>query len=164
MQSNAATVQEYLASLPEDRRKDIETVRNVILKNLPKGYVESIYWGMIGYAIPLSRYPNTYNKQPIGPAALAAQKNYNALYLMAVYSDPATEQWFKDEYKKSGKKLDMGKSCLRFKSADDLPLDLIGKLIARFPVDEYIKLYEQGLDTYGKRTKGSGVKKKHSSQ
>jgi hypothetical protein len=95
-------------------------------------------FGMIGWCIPLSRYPDTYNGQPAGIAALAAQKNYFALYLMTVYGDAVTSAWFHSEYKKTGKKLDMGKSCLRFKSADDLPLDLIGKLIARVTPEQYI--------------------------
>ncbi len=157
---NATTAAEYIAQLPADRRDDIEKVRTVILKHLPKGYQEAIGYGMIGYVIPLSRYPNTYNRQPIGPAGLAAQKHYNSLYLMSVYANKETEQWFKAEYAKSGKKLNMGKSCLRFKKADDLPLDLIGKVIAKFSVDDFIKQYEQSLDSRGKRTKGSGVRKK----
>src|SRR5688500_627328 len=141
--SPAKSVPAYLASLPPEKRKDIEAVRKVIKKHLPRGYEEGMQWGMISYYIPLSRYPDTYNKQPLGIAAIAAQKSYNAVYLMGVYGDKATEKWFKAEYQKSGKKLDMGKSCLRFKKADDLPLDLVGKVIARVGVDDYIAHYEK---------------------
>ena len=100
-------------------------------------------WGMISYIIPLEEYPNTYNGAPLGIAALAAQKNYNSLYLMSVYGDPKTEKWFKDRYARSGKKLDMGKSCVHFKKAEDLPLDLIAEAIARVSKEEYIEKYEQ---------------------
>lgn len=162
--SPATTVQEYLESLPADRRVEIEAVRKVILENLPSGMEEIMTYGMIGYAIPLSRYPNTYNGQPLGPAALAMQKQKNSLYLMSVYGNKEIERWFKDEYAKSGKKLDMGKSCLRFKKASDLPLDLIGKLIARVSVEDFIEQYEQSLNVNGKRTRGSGVRKKASTK
>jgi hypothetical protein len=140
--SKAKTVPEYLKSLPEDRRAAISKVRQVVLKNLPKGYVETMNWGMISYEIPLKRYPDTYNKQPLGVAALASQKNYMTLYLMAVYADPKTARWFHEQYRASGKKLDMGKSCVHFKKLADLPLDVIGATIARYSVDKYIERYE----------------------
>ncbi len=140
--SSDLTVDDYLASLPADRRKDIETIREVILKNLSLGYEEKMNWGMITYEIPLERYPNTYNGQPLGLVALAAQKNHIGLYLMNVYGNPEVEKWFKEEYQKSGKKLDMGKSCVRIKRAADLPLDLIGKTVAKTSVAGYIKIYE----------------------
>jgi hypothetical protein len=95
-------------------------------------------YGMLGWYVPLSRYPDTYNKQPLALASLAAQKGYNALYLMTVYGHPPTDKWFRAAYKKSGKKLDMGKSCVRFKSLDDLPLDVVGEVIAKVGVDEYV--------------------------
>ncbi|MDA0988146.1 MAG: DUF1801 domain-containing protein [Chloroflexi bacterium] len=128
--SAATTVEEYLAELPMDRRADLNAVRNVILENLPEGYEECMQYGMIGYVIPLEKYPVTYNKQPLGIAALAAQKNYFSLYLMNVYGDPETERWFVEEYRASGKKL------------DNLPLDLIGRAVARTPVDDFIEMYE----------------------
>ncbi len=140
--SNAQTVDEYLAELPPDRREAIAAVRKVILDNLPQGYEETMYFGMIGYVIPLARYPVTYNKQPLGYAALASQKNYMSLYLMNVYGESETEQWFRDEYKASGKKLNMGKSCVRFKTLNDLPLDLIARAIAATTVEGFIELYE----------------------
>ena len=140
--SSAQTVEEYLAELAPDRREAIDAVRKVILDNLPAGYEEMMQFGMIGYVIPLERYPVTYNKQALQYAALASQKHYMSVYLMSVYSDSDSEQWFAEQYRASGKKLDMGKSCVRFKKLDDLPLDLIGRAIARTPVDEYIEVYE----------------------
>ncbi len=155
--SEAKTVKQYLAELPDDRREVIEAVRAVILKHLPNGYEETMLWGMITYAIPLERYPDTYNGQPLGIAALAAQKNNYAIYLMGVYGSDMTREWFEREWKNTGKKLQMGKSCVRFKKLDDIPLDLIGQLIAKIPVETYIKHYEQSLDARGKRTKQGGL-------
>ncbi|HEX2202692.1 MAG TPA: DUF1801 domain-containing protein [Longimicrobium sp.] len=142
VQSRAATVEEYLAELPEDRRAVVSAVRDVVVRNLPEGYRESVGYGMITYAIPLERYPDTYNKQPLAYAALAAQKNYYALYLTTPYQDPAQAEWLRDEFEKAGKKLDMGKSCLRFKKLDDLPLDAVGRVIASTPPDAFIAQYE----------------------
>jgi uncharacterized protein YdhG (YjbR/CyaY superfamily) len=141
--SKAATVADYLAELPADRRRTISAVRAVIRKSLPKGYKESVGYGMICYAVPLSTYADTYNGQPLCYAALASQKNYCALYLMNVYGDTQTAKAFRDGFKKAGKKLDMGKSCVRFKTADDLPLDVIGKTIAATPVTAFIGQYER---------------------
>ena len=136
------SVAEYIEGLPEDRARDIETVRRVILEHLPEGYHEEIGFGMIVYVIPLARYPVTYNKQPLMYAGLASHKNYMSVYLMNVYGDPETERWFTDRYRASGKKLNMGKSCVRFKKLDDLPLDLVGDVIGRTTPDEYIRGYE----------------------
>ena len=141
--SKATTVADYLAELPEERRRTISAVRAVVRKNLPKGYKESIGYGMICYTVPLSTYPDTYNGQPLCYAALAAQKNYCALYLMNVYGDTATAKAFRDGFKKAGKKLDMGKSCVRFKTADDLPLDVIGQTVAATPLTAFIEQYER---------------------
>ena len=143
MKSDAATVEEYLAGLPEDRRDAIEAVRRVVLENLPDGYEECMSAGMIGYVVPLSRYPDTYNRQPLGLAALASQKRHMALYLNNVYSDEETRDWFTSAYAASGKRLDMGKSCVRFKRLNDLPLDVIGQSIARTSVDEFLAFYEE---------------------
>ena len=140
--SKAETVDGYLAELPEDRRAAISAVRQVDLENLPQGYEEMMQFGMIGYVIPLERYPVTYNGQALQYAALASQKNYMSLYLMNVYSDEAVERWFVDRYKDSGKRLDMGKACVRFKSLQDLPIDLVGEAIALTPVDRFIERYE----------------------
>jgi hypothetical protein len=141
--SKATTVTEYLDALPPDRRKEIEKVRRTIKKNLPKGYKENIGFGAISYEIPLKDFPDTYNGQPLAYAALASQKNYNALYLMVPYGDPKQRQQLEDAFAKAGKKLDMGKSCVRFKTADDLPLPAIGKLIAAVPPSKYIKRYQE---------------------
>lgn len=141
--SKAETVEQYLQELPEDRRAVVSAVREVIVRNLPAGYREGVGYGMIGYTIPLDDYPDTYNGQPLSYAGLAAQKNHYALYLTTVYSDPAQEQWLRDEFARAGKKLDMGKSCVRFKRLDDLPLDAIGKVIASTPPGEFISLYER---------------------
>ena len=128
--------------MPEDRRAAISAVRQVVLENLPQGYEEMMQFGMIGYVIPLERYPVTYNGQALQYAARASQKNYMSLYLRNVYSDEAVERWFVDRYKDSGKRLDMGKACVRFKSLQDLPIDLVGEAIALTPVDRFIERYE----------------------
>lgn len=146
MQNEATTVNEYLSQLPPDRRDIISKVREVILKHLPKGYSESMQWGMIGYGIPLSRYPKGYlnnSNVPLCYVSLGSQKNYMSLYLMNVYGDKTLYEWFVSEWKKRGKKLDMGKSCVRFKKLDDLQLDVIGQVIQKTSVDEYIDIYEQ---------------------
>ena len=140
--SKAASIEEYLAELAEDRCTALGAVRKVILDHLPEGYEETMQYGMIGYVIPLVRYPTTYNGQPLTYAALASQKNYMTLYLMNIYSDSETERWFVEEYEASGKKLDMGKSCVRFRKLDDLPMDLIGRAIAATSIDEFINRYE----------------------
>ena len=140
--SNAKTVDAYLAELNPDRKAVMTKVRSAILERLPDGYQEAMQYGMISYVIPLETYPKTYNKQPLQYAALASQKNYMSLHLMNVYGDEDTERWFVEEYKKSGKKLDMGKSCARFKTLDDLPMELIGDAIARTPVSVFLERYE----------------------
>ena len=142
VKSAAATVAEYLLELTEDRREAIAQVRQVILDHLPEGYQETMQYGMISYVIPLERFAKTYNKQPLAVVLLAAQKNYLSLYLMGVYGDPTIEQWFKERYQRSGHKLNQGKCCLRFKRVADLPTDLIGEVVARVSVDDFITMYE----------------------
>jgi hypothetical protein len=139
----ATTVKEYLKSLPEDRREIISAVRDVIVRNLPDGYRESINWGVIAYEISLERFPDTYNGQPLSYVCLASQKNHCALYLMCAYGDPKKLAWLKNEFKKAGKKLNMGKACLRFKKLDDLPLEAIGKLVGEITPEQYISWYEK---------------------
>ena len=141
--SKAATVEEYLEELPAERRQTVEAVRTVILDNLPGGYEEAMQFGMISYVVPLERYPKTYNGQALSYAALASQKNYVSVYLMNIYSDVETERWFTERYRASGKRLDMGKACVRFKKLDDLPLDLIAEAVALTSVDSFIKLYKE---------------------
>ena len=150
-QSKAATVDEYLAELPQDRQEAIASVREVILQHLPPGYEETMQDGMIGYVIPLKTYPVTYNGQPLGYAGLASLKNYMSLYLMNIYGDKETEQWFTERYRASGKRLNMGKSCVRFKKLDDLPTDLIGEAIARTTVADFIRGYEASRTLTSKR-------------
>ena len=141
--SKAATVSAYLKSLPPERRRVVSTVREVVLKNLPTGYRESMGFGYITYGVPLETYPGTYNGQPLCYAGLAAQKNHYALYLMGAYADPTKGKRLAAEFRKRGKKLDMGKSCLRFKTLEDLPLDVIGDMIASIPPDEWIEHFEK---------------------
>jgi hypothetical protein len=141
--SKAATVSAYLADLPPERRKVLAAVRSVIRKNLPRGYKELMGYGMICYSVPLTRYPDTYNGQPLCYAALAAQKNYYALYLMSIYGDTPRSKAFRAAFGKAGKKLDMGKSCVRFRALDDLPLDVIGREIASTSVDAFIASVER---------------------
>ena len=139
--SSAATVEEYLRELPEERAEALRAVRRVILDHLPPGYVETMNWGMICYEVPLARCPDTYNKQPLMFAGLASQKRHMGLYLMCVYSHQGTRAEFEERFKASGKKLDMGKSCVRFKKLEDLPLEVVGETIAATSVEEYIQLY-----------------------
>lgn len=142
-QSKTETVEEYLQELPEDRSKIISEVRDLILEHLPDGYQETMNWGMISYEIPLERYPDTYNGQPLSYLGLAAQKNYNALYIMSVYQDEELYSWFENQFKEAGKKFDMGRSCLRFRSTNDLVLDAVKKIIAHQKPDEFIAAYEE---------------------
>lgn len=155
--SGARTPDEYIAALPEDRREAVRAVRDVVRDNLPAGFEEGMLYGMIGWYIPLERFPNTYNGQPLGLAALASQKNYMSLYLNSVYGDPRTEAWFKDRYAASGKRLDMGKSCVRFRRLEDLPLDVIGDTIARVDLESYVAFYEKasGSSRRTRATKGA---------
>jgi len=154
MISKAATVEEYLAGLPADRRAAIETVRAVILKNLDKDYAEGMQYGMIGYYVPHALFPAGYHcdpKQPLPFAALASQKNHMAVYLMCAYGDQ--NHWFQEAWKKTGKKLDMGKSCVRFKKVEDLALDVIGEAIKRVPAKKWILIYQSAIDTRGAEKK-----------
>jgi Domain of unknown function (DU1801) len=140
--SQPATVKEYLDSLPPERRAALQKVRRVIRKHLPAGYKEGIQYGYIGYYVPFSRLADTYNDEPLSVACLASQKNHMAVYLMSVYGSPKLRRWFEQEYRKTGKKLDMGKSCLRFKDLDDLPLDVIGKVIKSTPPSALIAMHD----------------------
>lgn len=135
-------VDEYIASLPEDRRDALGELRELVLANLPEGYEESFQFGMPSYVVPLARFRDTYNKQPLTYASFASQKRYMTLYLMNIYSDAESERWFHERFQASGKRLDMGKSCVRFKRLTDLPLDLIGEAIALMPVEGFIERYK----------------------
>lgn len=139
--SPRASVDEYLASLPADRRDAIATIREAILRNLPRGYEERLMAGMIAYVVPLSRLPKTYNGQPLMLAALASQKQHMSLYLLSVYGHEGLRAWFEQAWRAAGKKLDMGKSCVRFKRLEDIPLAVVGETIARVEVDRYVEQY-----------------------
>lgn len=148
MQSKAATVAEYLASLTPDRRDAIQAVREVILKNLDKNYVENMSYGMICYCVPHSIFPQGYHcdpRQALPFAGLASQKGYMSVYLMCIYGSDKERPAFERAWAKTGKKLDMGKSCIRFKKVEDLALDVIGDAIRRIPAAEYIRRYENAL-------------------
>jgi hypothetical protein len=139
MKSTAATVEEYLEQLPADRCDAMQKVRDVIVQNLPKGYEEVMQYGMLGYVVPLSAFPAGYlnrKNEPVPYVCLGSQKNYMSIYLMSVYGDAEGE--FRKEYKATGKKLDMGKSCVRFRNVDDLALDVIGRAVAKWPMKKYI--------------------------
>ena len=143
----ATTVAQYLAELPPERRAVVARVRDVVRADLPAGYEESMLWGMICWSVPLARYPDTYNGRPLGYACLAAQKNHYALYLTALYMDPAATERFTQAFAAAGKRLDMGKSCVRFKALEDIPLDVIGQAVARTSPDDYIAMYERARAT-----------------
>ena len=161
MKSKATTVKEYLALLPEDRRKAIEAVRKVILKNLDKNYEESMLYGMIGYAVPHRVWPTGYHCDPTKPlmmAALASQKDNLTVYLMSVYSDKAERAWFEKAWKATGKKLSMGGSCVRFKKLEDAALDVVGEAIRRVPAKAYVESYVRTLAKTGRGPDGKKLK------
>jgi hypothetical protein len=141
--SAATSVEDYLAGLPPERREVVARMRKLILGNLPQGYEETAAWGMLCYGIPLARYPHTYNGQPLGYVALAAQKDKYSLYLLGAYMDPVRDAALREAFAARGLKLDMGKSCLRFASLADLHLPAIARSIAGMRVDQYIELYER---------------------
>ena len=140
--SRAATVDAYLDELPDDRRAVVETVLETVRGAMPEGYREEMAFGMIGWVVPLERYPDTYNKQPLSYVSLAAQKNHYALYMMGAYQDSAQERLLREGFAAAGRKLDMGKCCVRFKRLDDLPLDVIARAVASTPPDAHIATYE----------------------
>jgi Domain of unknown function (DU1801) len=157
MQSSAQFVEQYLASLPEDRRIAIEKIRSVILANLDGNIEEGMQYGMIGYYVPHRIYPAGYHcdpKQPLPYAGLASQKNHMSIYMMTIYGDPNHLKWFESAWKKTGKKLDMGKSCIRFKKLEDVALEVIGEAFKRIPASAYIATYERVL----KRPDQGGMK------
>jgi hypothetical protein len=164
MQSKATTVEQYLAELPAARREALEAVRVVILENLSKGYEEGMQYGMIGYYVPHSVYPAGYHcdsSQPLPFAGLASQKNYMSIYLHCIYGNPEQEAWFREAWAKSGKKLDMGKSCIRFKSIDDVPLAVLGQTVKQVPMKKFVDYYESAVKLTGRQPKtASGTRKK----
>lgn len=148
MQSAAKTVDDYLASLPEDRRAAVEALRKVILANLDPRLEEVMQYGMIGYVVPHKVYPPGYHcdpKQPLCFAALASQKQHLALYLMAAYGDPGERAWLEKAWRAAGKKLDMGKSCIRFRKLEDVPLEVVAEAFRRVPAEAFIASVEAAL-------------------
>ena len=149
MTSNAKTVDEYIANLDDTRKEAITNLRKTILKNLPIGYQEEISYGMVGYVVPHSLYPKGYHcdtKLPLPFMSFASQKNFIAFYHMGIYANPELLDWFVNEFPKHSKsKLDMGKSCIRFKKVNEIPLELIGELVAKMSVNEWIELYESAF-------------------
>ena len=149
MQSTATTPQEYMESLPDDKKRVMSKLRKAILDNLPKGFSETMAYGMLGYVIPHSLYPPGYHcdpKLPLPFISIASQKNFVALYHMGIYSDPELLEWFVTEFPKHTKgKLDMGKSCIRFKKMDDIPYELVGQLASKMSPENWITVYERVL-------------------
>ncbi len=148
MRSTAKTVDDYLAELPGDRLDAITQLRETIRENLPPGYEEAMNWGMITYQVPVETYPDTYNGQPLMYAALASQKNHFAVYLSGIYQDDGKRDAFMEAYKETGKRLDVGQSCVRFRKLDDVPFEVIGDAIGAIPVDEFVEV--------AKRVRGPG--------
>jgi uncharacterized protein YdhG (YjbR/CyaY superfamily) len=145
MPAAPSTVEEYLAAIPEDRRETLNAIRKVIRKNLPKGYEEGIQYGMIGYFVPHGVYPAGYHcdpKQPLPFVHLASQKNHMALYLFCLYMDEAAMERFTTAWQQTGKKLDMGKSCVRFKKLEQVPLDVVADTIRAIPVKDFVAHYD----------------------
>ncbi|SEB03186.1 protein of unknown function (DU1801) [Flavobacterium gillisiae] len=149
MQSKAQNIEEYLNELPKDRKTAMNNLRETILANIPKGFNEEMSYGMIGYVLPHSIYPNGYHcntKLPLPFINIASQKNFIALYHMGIYASPDLLKWFTDEFPKhSNQKLDMGKSCIRFKKADQIPFNLIADLVQKMSVEEWIAIYESQI-------------------
>lgn len=163
MQSRATTVQQYLAELPADRRAALECVRAVILKNLDSAYEEGMQYGMIGYYVPHRVYPPGYHcdpRQPLPFACLALQKNYMSVYLGCIYGPSEDEARFRAAWAKTGRKLDMGKTCIRFRKVEDLALDVIGEAIRRVPARKFIEYYESVRQAQASRPAGRPHKAK----
>ena len=140
--SEADTPEAYLAELPAERATVVASVRDLVAEHLPPGYEEAMEWGMISWQVPLERYPDTYNGKPLGYVALTAQKNHYALYLHGLYMQEEEREAFLERWRESGKRVDMGKSCVRFRRLDDLPLEEVARAVASLPVDEFLRVYE----------------------
>jgi len=150
------TVKEYLDGLPDDRRKDLRKVRAAVNKGLPRGYKEGIQYGMIGWFVPHRLYPDGYHcdpKQPVPFAGLASQKSYMSLYLMCIYGDEEHRAWFEKAWAETGKKLSMGKSCVRFKKVEDVPVEVITEAVSRVPVESFVEAYEKAIPASKRKKK-----------
>ncbi|MCC6551116.1 MAG: DUF1801 domain-containing protein [Ignavibacteriaceae bacterium] len=154
MKAPGSTVKEILANIPEDRAEAFNKLHEVIVKNLPKGFEAGISYGGLGYVVPHSLYPDGYHCKPSEPlpfAGIASQKNSINFYHMGIYADPDLLKWFVDEYPKHTKqKLDMGKSCIRFKKVNDIPYKLIGELMKKMSVKDWVTMYEKNYKKKGK--------------
>jgi hypothetical protein len=153
VKSEATTVEDYLAILPEDRRDALAAVRAVMRASLPDGIVETMNWGMISYEVPLATYPDTYNGHPLLFAALASQKNHMAVYLMPIYGSDALRERFEADYAASGKRLDAGKACVRFRTLDALPLDVIGRAVAACSLERFLAFHEEAASLRASKRK-----------
>ncbi len=152
MRSDASSVSSYLAELPEDRRAALTAVRTVIKANVPSGIVETMNWGMIAYEVPLATFADTYNGKPLTYAALASQKNYMSVYLMGIYADDELRARFEAAYAQTGKRMDVGKSCVRFRTLDELPLDVIAEAVGALTVPQFLAKHESGTSLRAGRT------------
>lgn len=151
--SDSTTVAQYLANLPDDRRTTMAAVRTVIKANLPSGIVESMNWGMISYEVPLKAYPDTYNGQPLAYAGLASQKNHMSVYLMGIYGSEELRAEFEDAYRATGKRMDIGRSCVRFRTLDDLPLDVVGRAVGAMTLEQFTALHDEAASL--RKTRGT---------
>jgi hypothetical protein len=149
------TVSQWLASVPAERKDAIDTVRDAVNAHLPQGYEETVDWGMLAWVVPLATLPTTHNGRPLLLAALGAHTKRMTIYLMSVYGDARIRREFQAAYRRTGKKLDMGGSCIHFKTLDDLPLDVVGDTIARVSVDEYVERYQRSRVTRSPKKKSS---------
>ena len=154
------TVSQWLASVPAERKDAINAVRDAVNANLPQGYEETVDWGMLAWVVPLSTFPDTHNGRPLMLAALGAHTKRMTVYLMSVYGDSKIRAEFETAYKKTGKKLDIGGSCVHFKELDDLPLDVVGNAIARVSVDKYLERYRQSRAKRNPKVKSNKKTKK----
>jgi hypothetical protein len=155
----ALTVNQWLASVPAERKDAINAVRDAVNEHLPQGYEETVDWGMLAWVVPLATLPNTHNGRPLMFAALGAHTKRMTLYLSSVYGDPKLRREFETAYKKTGKKLDMGGSCVHFKTLDDLPLDVVGNTIVRVAVDQYVERYVNSRTKKNPKTKTKKAKR-----
>ena len=156
----ALTVSQWLASVPAERKDAIKAVRDAVNEHLPQGYEETVDWGMLAWVVPLATLPSTHNGHPLMLAALGAHTKLMTIYLMSVYGDPKIRREFETAYKKTGKKLDMGGSCVHFKTLDDLPLDVVGNTIARVAVEEYVERYQHSRTKRNPKKKSNTKTKK----
>jgi uncharacterized protein YdhG (YjbR/CyaY superfamily) len=157
MQSSASRPEQYLASLPPDRRDAVSRIRDAIRAGLPDGYAEGMQYGMLGWCVPHSLCPDGYHcdpKQPVPFASVASQKQHIGIYLFCVYMDPEVSAWFQAEWKKTGKKLDMGKGCVRVRKIEDVPMELITQTVAKFPVQVFLSRYESSLPDAVRKKRG----------